>query len=222
LENEVKKRCNIFAGIVSVIETGVGVDKDKILSEKIIHGDLKAFRSLIEAYQKLVAHIVFRLVSNPADQEEICHEIFIKVYQSLPGFKFEAKLSTWIGRIAYNMTINHMRKEKIPLFGDIITDHMPQDENDGEKRGLELIDSAHPAPDEIVEAHDRNLLIQRQLNQLPAPYRIILTLFHLEQMSYQEIGSILDLPEGTVKSNLYRGRKKLKEGLIKELQGEEI
>jgi RNA polymerase sigma factor (sigma-70 family) len=197
-------------------------DQDKLLVNKILNGDLKAFHSLVELYQKLVFHIVFRLISNKVDQEEVCHEIFIKVYENLSGFKFDAKLSTWIGRIAYHTTLNFLRKEKLPLLGDLTAPAAGDGNSQEEPQDTVIYKSESPTPEEIVESLDRSLLIQKQLDLLPAPFRTILTLYHLDQMSYQEIGKIMDLPEGTVKSYLFRGRKKLKEVLVRELQGEEL
>ncbi len=197
------------------------MEKDRVVIKKILQGNLRAFRLLIDSHQRLVAHIVYRMVSNAEDQEEICQEVFIKVYQNLSKFKFESKLSTWIGRIAYHTTVNHIRTEKLPLYDDIYT----QTEKDSKVEEIDRmasIKSENPTPEEVVEAIDRDMLIQKQIENLPAPFRTILTLYHLEQMSYEEIGEIMNLPEGTVKSYLFRGRKKLKEVLVNELQGEEI
>ena len=197
------------------------MEKDSVLIKKILHGNLKAFRYLIDSHQRLVAHIVYRIVSNSADQEEICQEVFIKVYQNLSSFKFESKFSTWIGRIAYNTTVNYIRKEKLPLFDDIHTRTERESKMEDIDRMAD-IKSENPTPEEVVESIDRSMLIQKQIKNLPTPFRTILTLYHLEQMSYNEIGEIMNLPESTVKSYLFRGRKKLKEVLVNELQGEEI
>jgi len=197
------------------------LEKDRVLIKKILRGNLKAFHHLIELHQRLVAHIVYRMVTVTEDQEEICQEVFIKVYQNLSKFKFESKLSTWIGRIAYTTTLNYIRKERIPLLDDINI----QTEKDSGIEGVDrlaLLKSESPTPEAVMESLDRNRFIHKQVEKLPAPFRTILTLFHLEEMSYQEIGEILNMPEGTVKSYLYRGRKKLKEILAKELQGEII
>ncbi len=197
------------------------MEKDRVLINKILRGDLKAFQKLIESHQRLVAHIVYRLVSNSEDQEEICQDVFIKVHQNLSKFKFESKLSTWIGRIAYNTTLNFMRKERLPLIDDM---NSKSDRNTAieDVDRMASIKSNYPTPEEFVESLDRNMFIQTQIENLPAPFRAILTLFHLEEMSYQEIGEIMDLPEGTVKSYLFRGRKKLKGILATTLQGETI
>jgi RNA polymerase sigma-70 factor (ECF subfamily) len=198
------------------------LEKERALIDQILRGNLNTFRDLVEKYQKLVAHIVFRLVSHRDDREEICHEVFIKVYQNLAGFKFRSKLSTWIGRIAYTTTINYLRKEKVPLYEDIKPANQADDDIEYYGSDIKSIQSEEPTPAEALELYDQKVLIQKQLEKLPALYRTILTLYHLEQMSYQEIGTIMELPEGTVKSYLFRARKKLKDILVMELEGETL
>lgn len=190
------------------------------LVQTILGGDLNIFRQLIDKYQKLVVHIVFRLSSNPEDREEICQEVFIKVYQNLAGFKFQSKLSTWIGKIAYTTTINYLRKQKnMKPVNQIIHDGNGNGES---YDSLEFTPSTVLTPLQELEKDDMALLVQQKIKQLPPPYQTIITLYHLDQMSYQEISEIMELPEGTVKSYLFRGRKKLKELLVIELEGEEL
>jgi RNA polymerase sigma-70 factor (ECF subfamily) len=173
-------------------------------------------------YQKLVVHIVFRLISRQEDREEICQEVFIKVYQNLSGFKFQSKLSTWIGKIAYTTTINYLRKEKIQGYTEIKNSSNNIENEDVYCDPIDRIQSDDLNPAETIERQDISKIIHKKIKQLPTPYQTIVTLYHLEQMSYQEIAEIMDLPEGTVKSYLFRGRKKLKESLVQELEGEEI
>ena len=191
------------------------------LIENILHGDLKAYQELIEKYQKLVAHIVYRLLSSRDDYEDICQEVFIKVYQNLSKFKQESKLSTWIGRIAYNTAVNYLRKEKVPLYEDLKREETGEGHDITERINTEKRDE-DATPHQQLETKDRADLVRRLIENLAAPYRTVITLYHLDQLSYQEIAVMMDLPEGTVKSYLFRGRQKLKQSLMKELQGEEI
>ena len=198
------------------------MNTEKALINTILNGNLNAFKDLIEMYQKLVVHVVFRLISRPEDREEICQEVFIKVYRSLPGFKFQSKLSTWIGKIAYTTTIIYLRKEKNQLFSEIKNANDHSESDNDYSNPINSIHSDDPSPLEIIEKQDVTALIHKNIEQLPAPYQTIISLYHLDQMSYQEIAEIMELPEGTVKSYLFRGRKKLKESLVSELEGEEI
>lgn len=176
---------------------------------------------LVERYQRLVVHVVFRLIPNPADREEICQEIFIKVYQHLATFKYDAKMSTWIGRIAFNTSMNHLRKEKMTLFDD---SHISTDQESDRPHGqyTDGLQVDQIRPDVFAENEEIYQKLQDCIGRLPAPYRLIITLFHLDELSYQEIGVITGLPEGTIKSHLFRGRRLLKEKLMAEFKGEEI
>ena len=214
--------CNILLPELSFKLNRDILDKEQILVKKILRGNLNDFRELIENYQKLVGHIVFRLVHQPETREEIAQEVFIKVYQNLANFKFQSKLSTWIGRIAYNTTINYLRKEKIPLYEDIKPVQGIANTNEAYTDPLKSVEDKDSSPVDYIEERDRADLLKKQVEKLPVPYRTIITLYHLEQMSYQEISEIMDMPEGTVKSYLFRARKKLKDLLVSELQGEEI
>ena len=85
----------------------------KTLVDNILAGDQNAFKTLIGQYQRLVTHFVFRMVPSQADREDICQEVFVKIYQHLDRFRFDSSLSTWIGRIAYNTCLNHLEKKKL-------------------------------------------------------------------------------------------------------------
>ena len=173
---------------------------NKRLIDKILAGDNNAFKSLIEEYQRLVSHIVFRMINREADIEDICQDIFIKVFQNLAEFKFESKLSTWIAKIAYNRCINFLEKKRIPLLNDF----SPEDES------LDSYSGDIIPPDKFAEERDISSRLQIEINDMPVQFRTILTLFHLDEMSYNEITKIMELPEGTVKSYLFRARKLLK------------
>lgn len=167
---------------------------------------------MIEKYQRLVSHIVFGMISNESDREDVCQDVFIKLYQNLSHFQFQSKISTWIAKIAYNTCINHLTKKKVPLFDDCST-------------GRQSIDdylSNRTSPEQFAEDSDLAQRLQNEISRLPIRFRTILTLYHLDEMSYTEIAEILGLPEGTVKSYLFRARKLLKERLLSKFQLEEL
>ncbi|HEX9973677.1 MAG TPA: sigma-70 family RNA polymerase sigma factor [bacterium] len=184
----------------------------KLLVEKILSGNIEEFKTLVEEHQRLVSHIVFRMIPKHADQEDICQDVFIQIYQNLGSFKFESKLSTWIARIAYNRCINYLEKKKTPLFDDL----SPEEET------IETQSEDSIAPDTFTEHQDRSSRLQVEIDKLPIQYRSILTLYHLDEMKYNEIAEITGLPEGTVKSYLFRARKQLKERLLKKYVVEEL
>ena len=182
------------------------------LIKKIISGDTHAFKSLIHDYQRLVCHVIFKMVTNEQDREDVCQDVFTKVYQNLSKFQFDSKLSTWIAKIAYNTGINYLKKKKVPLLDDITE----------ENGALEKHWSEQMSPDGFAEDQDLSLRLQKEITKLPIQFKTILSLYHLEEMSYAEITKITGLPDGTVKSYLFRARKLLKEKLIAKYQQEEL
>jgi RNA polymerase sigma-70 factor (ECF subfamily) len=183
------------------------------LVEHILAGDQNSFRVLITQYQRLVSHVVFRLIPPGPDQEDICQEVFVKVYQHLGNFRFDSKLSTWIARIAYNTCLNHLEKKKIPLYDDL----GPED------REFEPAATDEASrPDFSVESDETKRILQKEIEKLPAVYKTIVTLYHLDYMSYAEIAKTMKMPEGTVKSYLFRARKMLKDKLMTSFAREDL
>ena len=190
-------------------------DEQKAITESIRSaqkGDQDAFRCIINEYKKLVAHIVFRMVKNPMDREDLGQEIFIKVYQKLSTFRFESKFSTWFSKIAYHACINYLNKKSTEMFKSC--------ESVDKDWDIAICDTLTPLTE--LENSERLRRVNQEIMNMPVNYRMVITLFHLQEMSYQEIGEILDMPEGTVKSYLYRGRQYLKERLIEEYQQQVI
>lgn len=191
-------------------------DNDKELIKAILAGNQQAFNEFISRYKKLVQYLVARMISNSVDREDVGQDIFIKIYHNLANFHFACKVSTWVAKIAHNTCINYLQKKKIPLLEDI-TSH-------GEEESVywERTKSSALSPYEQLEQADTVGILQKEIDKLPVHYRSALTLFHLEEMSYTEIGEIMSLPEGTVKSYLFRARQILRHRLTKVIAEEAV
>ena len=109
--------------------------------ERVLAGDSEAFRVIVENHRRLVGHIVFRMVPRRTDREDLCQDVFVKVYRNLGGFKFESRLSTWIARIAHNTCLNFLEKKKAVLYGDLTRK---------ENEGLEAVASGELNPAEMA------------------------------------------------------------------------
>jgi RNA polymerase sigma-70 factor (ECF subfamily) len=181
-----------------------------LLIRQVQAGNRLAMHAFIIKYQRLVAAIVFRMVYNAADREELSQEVFLKIFAHINEFSGAAKISSWIGRITSNTCINYLRKKRLPLFDDIA----------GPGQTLENVAGNSPTPEFLNEQTNSNLNLQREIDRLPAHFRLILTLFHFSEMNYDEIGQALKMPAGTVKSNLFRARQKLRERLLPAVQEE--
>ena len=175
---------------------------------KILEGDVNAFSILVEKYKKLVAHIVFRMIYNDSDREDLCQDIFLKIYQNLSKFRGESKLSTWIGKIAYNSCLNYINRQKSKIV------HTSQEWDE--------VPTENPDPAWLLEQDDQLKRIRAEIEHLPVKFRTILTLYHLENMNYKDISEVMNLPEGTVKSYLFRARQSLKEKLYHKYQTQDL
>ena len=172
---------------------------DTELINQILDGNMNAFTFLVNRYQKLVIHITGRLVQRQEELEDVCQEVFIKVYQNLGKYRNECKLSTWIATIAYNTGINYLRKFR--KFDEV---------NPEDSVALRNLTDFRT---ENYETADLKRYIREQIELLPIQYRTVVTLFHLEEFSYQEIEQITGMPEGTIKSYLFRAKALLREKL---------
>lgn len=173
---------------------------EKEVIPKVLNGDWRAFDVLVKQYEKLVFHVIYRLVNEKEDAEDICQDVFVKIHKNLKSFAFQSKLSTWIARIAYLTAITYLKKYK----GTAFTEY-PED--------LDNYHFTEESPEDILVRKDRSAYLNQLITQLPDQYRIVLTLYHLNEFSYQEIENITGMPEGTVKNYLFRARKLLKEKL---------
>jgi RNA polymerase sigma factor (sigma-70 family) len=172
---------------------------DKTLIDKILAGNLGAYKQLIQEHERLVTHMVARVIDNNEDIKDVSQDVFIKVYQNLGKFNYQAKLSTWIAKIAYSTSVNYIKK-----YNNKNVVHLDLKEDD-------LTD--HETPEHILNVKSEAAFLQYQISKLPLAYRTVLTLYHLNEFSYQEIEDITGMPEGTVKNYLFRARKMLKERL---------
>ncbi len=193
---------------------------DQYLISKVLSGDTDAFGVIIKNTERLVAQIVFKMISNTEDRKDIAQDIYLKVFNKLAGFKYQAKLSTWIAQVAYNTCLDHLSRKKLVLPGKIYEDGMPDEE---------AFES--PARDSFFTANDLEKAINRKelsgilqsgIERLPPVYKTLITLYHNEELTYEEIGQITALPGGTVKSYLSRARKALKESLLLNYKKEDL
>jgi RNA polymerase sigma-70 factor (ECF subfamily) len=165
-------------------------------------GDQDAFALLVQRHQRRVFNLVFRMLQQYEEANEVTQEAFFAAWQGLAGFRGNALFSTWLYRIAYNCALKQIeqRKRDNALHVAIQAEQLDRVNSD-EKVGAQL------------EARDRQKFVQEHLSTLPAKYRIVLILRHLQDMTYEEMAEILTLPIGTIKTHLFRARNLLKERL---------
>lgn len=176
---------------------------DSDLIAQVKDGNTNAFRFLVDKHKNLVWHLVFRLINQREDAEDLCQDIFIRVFKDIGKFRGESKLSTWIGTIAYNTCIDHLRKKSREKVYS--TDKM---------RLVEFGKMSQETASAKVDKLYIKKVVHKVIEAMPVHYRIVITLYHLEEMSYKEIEEITGMPEGTVKSYLNRSRQILRERVM--------
>jgi RNA polymerase sigma-70 factor, ECF subfamily len=175
--------------------------------KQVIKGDQEAFGEIVEIYKNSIYQLCFRMLGNRHEAEDIAQEAFIRAYLNINTFNQDLKFSTWLFRIATNLCIDRMRKKK------------PDHYLDAEVKGTEgltmysQIPSNTPLPEEELESLELHETVQKEILKLPDKYRSAIVLKYMEELSLNEISEILDLPLGTVKTRIHRGREALRQQL---------
>ncbi|MPR32407.1 RNA polymerase sigma factor [Salmonirosea aquatica] len=181
---------------------------DQLLVARVLGGDTGAFRYIIEDTEGIVAQIIFKMIPNLEDRKDIAQDVYLKVFHNLSRFKFQSKLSTWIWQITYNTCLNYLEKKKLFLFDNLINASAVEEESDGLPELFENLVEKKIMNDELSR------ILSKEIDKLSPVYKTLITLYHHEDLSYAEIATIVQLPEGTVKSYLFRARKTLRDQLI--------
>ncbi|MBN1153959.1 sigma-70 family RNA polymerase sigma factor [candidate division KSB1 bacterium] len=183
--------------------------EDKSEIQRALEGDQQAYTLILKRYRATIYNLIYKMVRNREETEDLVQEAFIKAFASLDSFNEEYAFSTWLYKIAINNCIDHFRKRRLKTFS-IDT---PIQSRDGEIT-REFSDSTF-SPDNKILSREKNELIAEAIEKLPEKYRTSILLRHKEERSYEEISQILGIPLGTVKARIFRAREMLK----KELKG---
>jgi RNA polymerase sigma-70 factor (ECF subfamily) len=190
--------------------TPPSTDKDRALVGAVLARAPGAFEALVRDHQRLCWSIINRMVRHPEDTRELCQEAFLRVHRHLDQFRFESPLRSWIGRVAFSVAARHLKRKRIPLAE-------PLQDEDGES----LIEQAPDDFDLEAAYADAELIghMREEIEKLPPLQRTVLTMYHMEELPVGEIASVCGLPEGTIKSHLFRSRIRLRERLQARLDG---
>lgn len=184
--------------------------EDKALVARARTGDQLAFNELIKRHRHGVERLIRPMVrSAPSDEvEDLVQEALTKAMLHLTSYSEEYAFSTWLYRIATNHAIDYLRRRKLSTFSISAPPSMPGGKHEEEGREFEISDSSW-VPDDVMLAGERTSLIEQAIEQLPENYKRIIRLRHNEDMEYEEIARVLQLPMGTVKVHLHRARAAL-------------
>lgn len=168
--------------------------------------DERAFGMLVDKYGPRIYNVALNMVRDEQEAEDVTQEVFIKIYRGISQFRGEARLSTWIYRIAKNACYSHLKKEK--KYRDM----------------TEIEDFVHLAsngtnPEEAHIVRDEKLQVRRAVYELPEKHRLAISLYYFHEKSYEEISKIMDVPMGTIKSYIHRAKQSLAKSLDKIREG---
>jgi RNA polymerase sigma-70 factor (ECF subfamily) len=184
---------------------------ERLLIGRLKERDEQAFNEIVRLYGDKVFSLVYRMIGSRAEAEDIAQEVFITVFKTIDGFRGEAKFSTWLLRIAANQS-----KNRIKYLARRATDPEGLEDDAGASEAsshLAPLTGQIDGPDVIMEAAELDVLMQRAIAALDEDQRLLVILRDVEEMSYEEIGEVTALPDGTIKSRLHRARMAIKEWL---------
>lgn len=184
---------------------------DTEIIEQLKQGNENAFRRLVENYQKLVVNTCYGMVRNREDAEDIAQDVFVEVYRNVDSFRADAKLSTWLYRIAVNRSLNHIRDNKKHKWFQSV-----ESEVEAKNRQLLQLESSKvDQPEYDLENKQRAIILYEAINTLPDNQRTAFTLSKYEELSYQEISEVMEMSVSSVESLLFRAKKNLQKKLHK-------
>ena len=184
-------------------------DKDVIRHAR--EGRESAFRELIKRYERPVFSIIYRMVHDRELSEDLAQDTFIKVLNALDRYNPEYKFSSWIFKIAHNTTIDHIRKKEPETLSLEGSPHARTQEQ-AKATSFTAVDTAED-PEHYTHSQELGSEIENAIQELRPAYREAILLWHVEGRPYDEIAEIMDLPLGTVKTYIHRGRNELRKKL---------
>jgi len=181
--------------------------EDDVLVKKAKGGDEKAYKELVDKYERALYFHILKMVKDREQVEDLVQEAFVKAFDNLNTYSTNYAFSTWLYRIATNNTIDYLRKKKLKT----LSIDKPMKTKDGEME-MQLPDESASTDRDIIKKQ-RKKIVQNAIEDLPEKYRKVIELRHMEEKTYKEISDILDKPLGTVKAHIFRARELLYKAL---------
>lgn len=180
---------------------------DEQIVERALAGDVEAFGEIVRRWERRIFALAFGILGREEDARDAAQETFLSAFRNLRGFRGEAKVSSWLHRIAVNQCITRQRRAKVRGESSL-----EAAEEDG---GAQFAAPAHVSPAHIVEGKERTDAVRRAVTALPPELREVIVMKEFEELTFQEIAETLELPLSTVKSRLYTALRQLRMRLEK-------
>lgn len=183
------------------------IDEDELVDEIVYRNNDRAINQFVRSYQAFVIHTALRYLKNYDDADDVAQEVFIKALNSLPKFKKQSSLKTWLYKITVNMCQNELRKKKFMSLFSL------KKNNDDSDDDFFDVSSNEPHPDSILEFKETEAIFVKAYNRLPEKQRETFILRYFEEMPYEEISKLLGTSVGGLKANYFQAVKKITEEL---------
>jgi len=193
-------------------------DSDVSLMLEFQKGDISSFEKLVQKHKESIINVIYQFIGERDEAEDLAVEVFLRVYRAAKKYQAKAKFTTWLYKITTNLCLNEIRKK-----AKLQTISLSKPISAGEEKEEELIEKiadAAPSPQQILEKKERNALIRKAIDSLPAKQRMATILQIYEELSYKEISTILGCSVKSVERRLYWARTSLKERLSSYLTAE--
>jgi RNA polymerase sigma-70 factor (ECF subfamily) len=178
------------------------LDPDSNLVSRCLRGDEPAWEDLVRLHTRKVYALCYRFTNSGSEAQDLTQEVFLRVFRTLRTFRSaEGSFGTWLARVTRNLLIDHYRRSRQERVTDSIEDQLPVLEEAGASASLR--------PDQVIAGREASEILQATLQKLSPDLREAVILRDLQEMEYREIADVLDIPEGTVKSRINRGRAEL-------------
>jgi RNA polymerase sigma-70 factor, ECF subfamily len=185
---------------------------ESVLVERVLAGDQEACMRLVHSYSRMVGTVIWRATGDDQIVEDLSQETFLRVFRAMGYFDSRGKLSTWIYTIANRVAIDHLRKNS-RWREESLTDESGTDV----KRAMS--DPESPDPEDALAHKEIRGVIQNELALLPETYRLALVYTAIDELDYQTVAAMMDIPVGTLKTYVFRGKKVLKDRITYAMQG---
>lgn len=178
------------------------------LVRRCVSGDAAAWQEIVQQYHRRIYNICYRFSGSPDDASDLAQEVFIKMYRTLSTFDTtRASFMTWVTTVTRNLLVDHFRKGKYDRITDSL-DATPGNQEDGITIADQLEDKS-ASPETKMRSQETQKLVHEALKRLSPELREAVILRDLQDMDYKDIAKVLNVPEGTVKSRINRGRTEL-------------
>ena len=189
--------------------------RERQLIDQVHRGDRGAMGELLGAYHKQVYHLCLRMIGREADAADLAQDVLLKAVQHIDGFKGDARFSTWLYRIAMNLSISQLRRNKVRATTSLDQPLGGGDGTEEQERSALLADEREPGPVQSVQQKERLDALAEALERMDEELRGIILLRDIQEMDYQQIAEVMGVPLGTVKSRLFRARLALRQEMLR-------